>query len=251
LLSGRTSDAVQFLQGWAPEGPWVLTSIAPDGGKIDTITFGPGDVVKMRDWIQERQGVQNLYFTVNATRGPMTIKPKKSDIRGMRAIHVDVDPREGEDPAAEKDRAVKLLRDFKPAPTVITDSGNGAQGFWLLDNEHATPDEATRAEAELYNLHIETVLQADACHNIDRIMRLPGTVNLPNKKKRDKGRVPCPTSVVEVDWNRIYSLKEFQRALPIKEDVGAAAATGRVARGRASVVLSANLPRIASLEELG
>lgn len=231
-----TSDAVQFLQGWCEGGPWVLTAISPDGGGIDTITFKSSELPKMRDWIEDRQGVQNLYFTVNPTRGPMNIKPKKSDIRGMRAIHVDVDPRAGEDPAAERERAFKLLREYKPKPTIIIDSGNGAQGFWLLDNEHATPDEASREEAELRNLHVETVLQADACHNIDRIMRLPGTVNLPDANKRKKGRVARVASVVEVDWSRTYSLDEFQRAERAAKDSAAAAA--------ARVVLSSDLPSV-------
>lgn len=240
-----TSDAVQFLQGWAPEGPWVLTSIVPDGGGIDTATFAASDVPQMRDWIEERQGSMNIYFTVNTVIRPMSIKPKKTDIRGMRAIHVDVDPRAGEDIEAERERAVQLLREYKPKPTVIMVSGNGAQGFWLLDKEHATPDEATRAEAELHNLHVETVLQADACHNIDRIMRLPGTINLPTKKKREKGRVRCPAFVVEADWTRIYRLDEFPRA-ERKKDSGAVAASGR-----APVVLAANLPRIDDLTSLG
>lgn len=242
MIKGSTMDAIQFLQGWCPEGPWMLTSIVPDGGKIDTITFGSGDVVKMRDWIEERQGSMNIYFTVNTVIRPMNIKPKKTDIRGMRAIHVDVDPRVGEDLEAERERALKLLREFKPAPTVIIDSGGGCQGFWLLDQEHRTDGSEERAaELEAYNLQVEVLMQADACHNIDRIMRLPGTVNLPNKKKRDKGRVPRLASVVEVDWSRIYSLKQFTAAPRVQT----VEATGP------AVKISGNLPRLESLDELG
>ena len=32
--------------------------------------------------------------------------------------------------------------------------------------------------------------------NIDRILRLPGTTNLPNKTKRERGRVPCQTKLI-------------------------------------------------------
>jgi len=42
----------------------------------------------------------------------------------------------------------------------------------------------------------------EATHNIDRILRLPGTVNYPNKKKRVKGRVPTLAYVVEAHWER-------------------------------------------------
>ncbi|GEM_PF-767144 len=249
LLSGRTSDAVQFLQGWAPEGPWVLTSIVPDG-ELTAATFGPGDVVKMRDWIQERQGVENLYFMVNRTFRAMRTKASKADVAATQAYHVDVDPRVGEDAEAERARAFKLLREYKPAPTVIIDSGGGAQGFWLLEAEEDNPcepgDETRHLPTEERNLTIEVALQADACHNIDRIMRLPGTVNLPNKKKRDKGRVPRLATVVEVDWTRLYKPEQFARTKKAAKDSGAA-----VTGGRAPVVLSASLPRIESLDELG
>jgi hypothetical protein len=33
--------------------------------------------------------------------------------------------------------------------------------------------------------------------NIDRILRLPGTINLPNDKKRKEGRVACPARLVQ------------------------------------------------------
>lgn len=225
LLSGRTVDAVQFLQGWAPEGPWVLTSIVPDAGEITAATFGPGDVVKMRDWIQERQGVENLYFMVNRTFRAMRTKASKADVAATRAYHVDVDPRVGEDAEAERARAFKLLREYKPAPTVIIDSGGGAQGFWLLEAEEDNPgepgDETRHLPTEERNLTIEVALQADACHNIDRIMRLPGTVNLPNKKKRDKGRVARLASVVDVDWTRLYKPEQFRRTPKAAKDSGA------------------------------
>ena len=35
--------------------------------------------------------------------------------------------------------------------------------------------------------------------NIDRILRLPGTTNLPNKKKLNTGRVACPTRLIRFE----------------------------------------------------
>ena len=65
---------------------------------------------------------------------------------------------------------------------------------------------------EARNLKIETDLQADACHNADRIMRLPGTVNPPDSKKRKKGRIPRLAAVVAADWARRYPLHAFPSA---------------------------------------
>src|SRR5262249_9099164 len=44
--------------------------------------------------------------------------------------------------------------------------------------------------------------------NVDRILRLPGTVNLPNEKKRSAGRVACPTRLIELN-DMAYPLEAF------------------------------------------
>ena len=136
-LSGKTDDAVAFLECWQPGGPWVLTSIVPDSGKIATATFSASNLVQMRDWIAARQGKQNLYFTVNAVFGEVDVKPNKGAISAIRALHVDVDPRVGEDPEEERARALRMLLAYDPIPTVIVDSGGGMQAFWLTESDVA------------------------------------------------------------------------------------------------------------------
>ena len=46
----------------------------------------------------------------------------------------------------------------------------------------AKRDEAKATELEAYNQQLEILFHGDHCHNLDRIMRLPGTVNLPDAK---------------------------------------------------------------------
>lgn len=219
-----TEDAIKFLQKWRPEGPWVLAAIRPDGGNIETISFELLQLNEMRDWIDRKQGLLNIYFTVNPVINMMNKKPRKSDMRGLAAIHVDVDPHPidggrgtpdqlAEHNKSERKRILKELQAFKPAPTVIIDSGGGFQGFWVLDEEQRTDGSEERAmELEAYNLQVEVMLQADSCHNIDRIMRLPGTVNIPGERKRKKGRVEALAKVVDADWGRVYSLGDFTPA---------------------------------------
>ena len=49
------------------------------------------------------------------------------------ALHVDVDPEDGE----PQDKAVQRIRytlaTYSPAPTYVVASGGGAQGLWVLD----------------------------------------------------------------------------------------------------------------------
>lgn len=220
----------------------MLTSIIPDG-VTDTATFLPDQAAQAHAWISHRLGKQNIYFTVNPVMKSLSIKPKKTDIKGMGAIHVDVDPRAGEPLEQERERALRLLREFNPPPTVIVDSGGGFQGFWLLDQVQETNgDEARAEELEAYNLQVERLMQADACHNIDRIMRLPGTVNLPNEKKRKKGRQPAVARVVEADWSRVYPLSCFTAAPRVQ--------SGGPMGGGKQVKISGNLPRLDNLDDL-
>ena len=214
-VEGDTSAAVAFLEAWSPSGPWVLTSIIPDG-KTTTATFQGTEAgrTSVCDWINRRQGSQNIYFTVNPVMNSTCSKPTKADVRGMIALHVDIDPRAGENLATERNRALNLLQEFKPQPTVIIDSGGGYQAFWMFDRVYETNGHPEKiAELEAYNIQLETILGADSCHNIDRIMRLPGTVNVPNARKVQKGRKPAPTRVVQADWQRRYRLEDFTPAV--------------------------------------
>lgn len=208
-LLPNPEEAASFLERWRPGGPWVLARLPVEGGIPQVETFSDPDAV--RKWVRDHSGGRwNLYFTVNETAGPVHKKPEKADIAAATGLHVDVDPRTGEKLEAERERALRLLRTYNPAPTAIVDSGGGYQAFWKASEP--VPLEGNPAPIENRNLKIEADLQADACHNIDRLMRLPGTVNWPNEKKRKKGRVARLASVVDAEWSRTYRLADFSEA---------------------------------------
>lgn len=237
MVEANIDESEEFLVQWG--GPWVLTAIPPDGGKTETATFA--SVAQAREWIEERAGKLNIYFTVNPAMRSLSSKAKKTDIRGMRALHVDVDPRAGQDLDAERERAERALRGHQPPPTVIIDSGGGFQGFWMLEEEQATDGDPGRAaELEAYNLQLEVMLDGDSCHNIDRIMRLPGTINVPGEKKRKRGREPRLARIVEANWALTYNLRDFTAAPRVQTGSGSGP----------MVQLSGNLPRLNSLDEL-
>lgn len=213
-----TAAALDFLRRWSPDADWCLTAIIPDG-KTETATFKPSEEEKARAWIEARQGTKNIYFHVNVTRGHHTSKPKKPDMAAFRALHVDIDPAAGEDFAEERQRIAGMLADKLsegiPAPSVVVDSGGGLQAFWLLADPLPIdkPSDAAPepwAEGEAYNRGLELAFRADACHNCDRLMRLPGTINLPNKKKASKGRVATVARLLSWEGVR-YPLDAFER----------------------------------------
>jgi len=205
-----TRTALDFLEHWAPGGPWVLSAIEPDG-PIQTRTFR--DRRTAQKWIDGWQGKRNIYFSVNVPKSDLTKKATKADIGELRAFHCDLDA--PDDMAPEQAKAELLLPRLKAhplPPSIIIDSGGGLQSYWLLCDPIPLngPDSIERLEA--YNRQLEIDLGGDHCHNIDRIMRLPGTINLPNAKKRAKGRGQYLATVIEAHWERRYTLDQFDSA---------------------------------------
>lgn len=229
MKSPDTGAALNFLQHWEPEGPWVITAIVPDG-PTETRTWMPGDEAALKKWLKGCEGLRNIYFSVNRPRGKLTKKAAKVDIKYVLALHVDCDPDKRKDLTEERARILKLLRGFDPAPSVIVDSGGGYQGFWLLDRPEPVENVA---ELEAYNKQLELLLGGDRCHNLDRIMRLPGTVNVPTKKKRDAGRRPAAAALISADWDRRYPLKRFTPAPTVEAP-----------DSTVEVVISGNLPSV-------
>ena len=243
LPKHKTKDAIDFLKKWCPEGPWVLTAIIPDG-KTETVTFMPDRWQKAAEWIEGHQGKRNLYFHVNPVRRAMDVKASKEDMARLAWLHVDIDPRAGEDFEEERARALKLLQSYTPKPTVIIDSGGGYQGFWRLnpsDKLDIAGSVAKAQELEAYNIQLEKVFQADHCHNVDRIMRLPGTINMPTAKKVKKGRQPTLARLVE--WNDAsYPIEQFTPAVRVQM------AEQGLAGGRPKVKITGNVPDIGTEE---
>jgi len=236
-----------------------LTAIYPDGGpggtNTKTETFDSGDEPAIRDWLEARTLERmNLYWTVNPTLGRIRSKAKKTDIEDLAWLYVDLDGRKGVDLAEAKAAAIETLRSYRDPqgepcpPTLILDSGGGAQGFWRLDKPlYIGGDIPAAEEAEAYSRQIEAdfsghpLFRADACHNCDRVMRLPGTINRPNEKKRKAGRVPVLASVIEYHEERDYPLGIFAPAP--RENVAPAPGQGKVQ-------LEAIPPFLDSLDEL-
>lgn len=252
-LAGDTEMALAFLKEFHPEGPWCVTAINPDKKGIETRTFFPASEGECRDWITKWNGVWNCYFHVNPVIGVLTEKAKRENIARVVAFHVDVDPVNDISLQSLADQQDAILARFDdklpkgvPPPTFLVFSGGGYQAFWELAEPIEIGGDLARAEdAKRYNQHLEALFGGDNCHNIDRLMRLPGTINVPDAKKRAKGRVPAMATVVVRKPDRVYPLSAF---------VQAAISTGLDGKpNKASTTVAvdrANVTRIADLDAL-
>ena len=83
------------------------------------------------------------------------------------------------------DEAIKAIEKFQPQPTLINLSGGGLHCYWVLRTPVKTDDIGVK-ELESINKYFLKELGADSgTHNLDRVLRIPGTYNfkLPNNPR--------------------------------------------------------------------
>lgn len=211
--------AFGFLRQYCPAGPWVLSAKKGKTGPFKTETFRPETEASGRAWVRRLNETEHhIYFMVNPPMHDLDSKAKKEDVRDMAVLHVDIDPKKGADappPAETRAAAIAALEkaEHAPPPSIVIDSGGGVQAIWLLDEPLPIDGHVPAAEdAELYNQHLEEKLGGDRCHNLDRVLRLPGTINW----KREHGREPRMATLLEFHDDRRYPLGEFTPATPRK-----------------------------------
>lgn len=222
----RPEEATAFLHAAYPEGPWVFWAKAPDLNQMwCSPAFYPGDEVQVEDWLY-RHGRKNLYFHVNPypnvrrdERGAL-VKAKKTDITQVTFLHVDIDPTPPPPDASDAEKLAHLRMErerirsllTKAEPSFVIDSGGGYQGLFRPEQPielDRTEDTADTIAA--YNHALAMDLGGDvSARDVSRVLRLPGTTNWPDKKKREKGRIVTPARMV-TSSERTYPLSHFRR----------------------------------------
>lgn len=121
---------------------------------------------------------RNIHYTVNAVRAGVCSKPSNADIIRPRFAHVDIDPPKGTMYTDDQQNEL-LARLWDASPSTITWSGNGVQALWRLE------DGVTAEEVEQINRGLIDALGGDkGTHDLSRLLRVPGTVNWPDERKR-------------------------------------------------------------------
>jgi hypothetical protein len=226
-------------------GPFALTAIAPDKKGIDTRTFD--NIMDAAEWVQDRNGRMNLYWTVNTIRHHISSKCRKVDVAAVRYIHLDMDVPDGEDLEAGRQRILRELtkerpKDVPPASLLIA-SGNGHQAFWAIQEPVViNGDEKLAAEVERYAQQLSLLFGGDNVHDVCRIMRIPGTWNIPDARKAAKGRVRVMARLLQFDTELAYPLSAFKPA-PAKVSSASVISTVDVKPGE-------QVRRLTSMDEL-
>src|ERR1700737_400191 len=175
-------------------------------------------------WLTEadRKGY-GIYFNANEVKplGKGHAKAKEAEVSTVRFLHVDADLLAGTAPDDVETARAELLAKIKAAPLVpslIINSGNGFGLFWELA-EPVTVTAENLEDIKARNVALADQLGGDDCENLDRVMRLPFTVNRPNAKKIKAGRVPVLADIVSDDRDfTSYKLDSFQPAAVSNDD---------------------------------
>jgi hypothetical protein len=172
-------------------GATTLVAIQPDGG-IGAAWLDRMTLAATTDWAARLNGAgANLYFTLNEPLPGLCRKAAKAAIRMLRGIGADIDAKDGR----SLEDAWMALGTVPHPPSLLIMSGGGWQPLWLFDVPiEVTPETVSQVEA--VGRRIAALTGGDAVQNIDRIFRLPFTVNHPNKKKRAQGRTACLSGIL-------------------------------------------------------
>jgi hypothetical protein len=211
--SANIDDAITFLEEFFGTAPWPLVAIREkEAPYAYTIPDSPNRKNAAAQWIAHHNGQgRNVYFASNPLKRNLNKKAEKDDVAAAAWLWADLDPPRNATPeelAAWRDKTRKEITGALPCglktPTWIIDSGRGFWLFWRLRWPVPVDGNNGRATAtvEAYGLEIEKAFKpwTDNCRNIDRIARLPGTVN------HKTGKI---AGVIAHDCDASYELKDF------------------------------------------
>lgn len=172
-------------------------------------------------WAQARNSDgYGIYFVANNLpngwrSNAQNNKPSNEDIVSCRMVHVDIDPPRSirqEDTSEFKASTLRTLENLRCPPTIALDTGGGLAAYWFLDDPCENKDAITEI-----NQQARTMFNADACHDVSRVMRVPGSLNIPNRVKEAKGRKPQMARILMPFSGQLYSPEELRAFFPPAE----------------------------------
>jgi len=121
----------------------------------------------------------------------------EEDVAYVVALHTDVDSEN----SSQLD-AAELSKRAGITPSIVVASGHGLHLYWLLQEPLHVRDADVRARARGVNAALAAALGGDHCHDLGRVLRLPGFAN---SKYKDQPIV----KLLLADPQRRYTLDQF------------------------------------------
>lgn len=171
---------------FGPHDVIELRALAPTGGAISYC--GRLSVADERDqlaaFIRRHNGNRNLYFGINPRKPQLantSRSGKAADVHARRHVVLDLDLHNA--PSSDPGWTHTLAELDKLTPEMKVHSGNGWHVWFPIEvvtEGHLAGSDAPLARAM-------KALGADNMADLPRIIRLPGTINIPTKTKRRRG----------------------------------------------------------------
>ena len=153
-------------------------------------------------FVEEERAQGDLYYAPALRRKGLdgSRRGGLSDLSCLLALWADIDVHvagihSDESLPPSKDAALQIVAEIGRHPSFVIDSGNGLQALWLLSEPWDLRDEKERRTAAELSRRWEATLQAAARklgygydvgnHNLDRILRVPGTLNYKGEKPKE------------------------------------------------------------------
>ncbi len=149
-----------------------------------------------RTWVEQRVGRAGLYVCGNPLKTILPSKARAEDVASARALLLDLDPEKApDDPsgtspgkrAACRAAALEMQAHVEARTGVrvtLVDSGRGTQ-VWIKHSPDVAQEERRALSRGLAARFAREGVRFDGTHNVDRLFRLPGTVNLKTRERAE------------------------------------------------------------------
>lgn len=169
----------------------------------------------------------NAYFRPNGYAADANFTgythPEKSDVRTGYVVHIDADaPKDMTDEGARAEWCEAKAKELEAdGASLVWFTGGGVQAVRIL-REPVTLGEGGVAHEEFEEANVAwaNARGGDKCHDCSHLLRIAGTINWPDVRKRERGRVPTLGRLLgsnaerNVDWASLPREKPKSKAKP-------------------------------------
>jgi hypothetical protein len=209
------NEARRFLARLAPPvGQYLeVRVIVPDRPACQHFCRSVDEALKV---VERYSGKANVYVGAcpRFRRGGT-----KADVNTVVSFWVDLDFHQiHHDRDEAKAIALERIYSFPVPPSMVVMTGNGVQGWWVLDVPVPVGDDWPLEWLEGVNRGIAKTFGGDSVQDLARVLRVPGTVNLPTRRKLERGCTAVPTALVlwEGPTQPVLRFSPFISAAPLR-----------------------------------